>query len=75
MSARQLTVGGPSVAAGEWTRAHRALVGFVAFVTLGLLILTVDVRKWRGVHSVKTWQFDDVLFPCQVRQPRAADVL
>ena len=69
-SMRPQTVGGPSVAAGEWTRAHRVLVGFVAFITLGLIILHLDIQAWRGLHDVSKNQYDVYLFPCEVRYPR-----
>lgn len=72
MSSRQLTVGGPSVAAGEWTRAHKGhtfIVAFVAFITLGLIIFHIDVRDWQRAHLVKKWQYKEVIFPCQVRAP------
>lgn len=68
MSARlQGEPGGPSVAAGKWTRAHKVLVGFVAFITIGLFIAHIDVQTWRIAHAVSKNQYDVYLFPCQAR--------
>lgn len=66
MSTRQFTVGSADVADGKWTRAHKILVGFVAFITLGLLIAHVDVQRWDATHTVHAEQYEVYLFPCQV---------